>query len=60
MSPLPRRGGKRRLVRRGETYTAYDADAVELETVEPDEIELPEAAQHGDLEHEGGPDDGSH
>jgi hypothetical protein len=56
MSPLPRRGGKRRLVRKGETYTA-DEDT-ELEAPEPDTAQVPEAEQHGDLDHEGGPDDG--
>jgi hypothetical protein len=55
MSPLGK--GRRRLVGRNETYTADEE--VELEPV-PADPEVPEAEQVGDLEHEGGPDDGSH
>jgi hypothetical protein len=55
--PLPRRGKARRLVRQGETYTGSTED-IELEGVEPDAALVPESEQVGDLEHEGGPDDG--
>jgi hypothetical protein len=48
--------GRRRLIRPGDTYD--DTEEIELEAPEPDEVELPEADQHGDLEHEGGPGDG--
>jgi hypothetical protein len=52
-------GPIRRALRRikpGDTYSA-DED-VELDAPDPDDIQLPEADQVGDLEHEGGPDDG--
>jgi hypothetical protein len=49
----------RHRIKPGEEYTGDDEGA-ELEPAEPDALELPEADQHGDLEHEGGPDDGSH
>lgn len=58
LSPI-RPGRHRRLVRENETYTGDTSDT-DLEPVDPDEVQLPEADQHGDLEHEGGPDDGSH
>jgi hypothetical protein len=57
---VPIRPGKhRRRITPGETYTGAELDAgdVELETVPPDDLELPEADQVGDLEHEGAPDD---
>ena len=56
---MPIRGGRhqRRLVRKGETYTG-DTEDIELEGVDPDAAIVPEAEQVGDLEHEGGPDDG--
>jgi len=55
---MPIRGHhKRRLVRQGETYTG-DTEDIELEGVEPDAAIVPEAEQVGDLDHEGGPDDG--
>jgi hypothetical protein len=57
MRPLGR-GRHRRLVRRGETYTADDGEA-ELEPVDPGP-EVVEDEQVGPDEHEGGPDDGSH
>jgi hypothetical protein len=58
---MPIRGGRhRRLVRKGETYTADDTEDVELEAPDPDAALVPEAEQVGDLDHEGGPDDGSH
>jgi hypothetical protein len=47
----------RHRIRAGEEYTGDDEGA-ELETVEPDAAIVPEAEQHGDLEHEGGPGDG--
>jgi hypothetical protein len=46
----------RRRIKAGEQYTADDE--VELETTEPDPVQLAEADQHGDPEHEGAPDDG--
>jgi hypothetical protein len=58
MSPLGKGRRERRLVRRNESYTADEE--VELEPVPADPVEVPEADQVGDLEHEGGPDDGSH
>ena len=51
MSP---RGPLRR-IRRDDTYTADDD--VELETTEPDAVQLAEADQHGDPDHEGAPPD---
>jgi hypothetical protein len=53
-----RKGRHRRLIRKDETYTADDLEDTELEGVEPDAAQVPEAEQVGDLEHEGGPDDG--
>jgi hypothetical protein len=47
---------ERRRIRRGDTYTA-DEDA-DLEAPQPDANPPAEADQVGDLEHEGGPDDG--
>jgi hypothetical protein len=55
--PIGRGKRKRRLVRKGETYTA-DMDDIELEPVEEDPALVPEAEQVGELDHEGGPDDG--
>jgi hypothetical protein len=49
-------GGKLRRVRPGGEYT--EDETVELEGVEPDAAMVPESEQVGDLEHEGGPDDG--
>jgi hypothetical protein len=45
----------RRRIKAGEQYVA--GEDVELETVEPDAVQLAEADQHGDPEHEGGPED---
>jgi hypothetical protein len=56
MSEREGRRPPRRLIRRGETYTADDE--VELEGPDPDVNPPPEAEQLGDLEHEGGPPDG--
>jgi hypothetical protein len=50
-----RKHGKRRKIRMGESYTADEE--VDLEGVEPDAALVPESEQHGDLEHEGGPED---
>lgn len=51
--PAPRR---RRLLSRDESYTADDD--VALDAPEPDDDPPPEAEQHGDPDHEGGPGDG--
>jgi hypothetical protein len=51
--PMPGRG-KHRRIKPGDEYTA-DEDT-ELEAPEPDDVQLPEADQHGDPEHEGAPD----
>jgi len=45
-----------RRIRAGDTYR--EDEEVELETVPEDPALVPEAEQVGDLEHEGGPDDG--
>jgi hypothetical protein len=47
--------GRLRKIRAGDEYTAEED--TELEAPEPD-AEVPEADQHGDVDHEGGPDDG--
>jgi hypothetical protein len=49
--------GKHR-IKAGDTFTADEDDQIEVEGVEPDAALVPEAEQVGDLEHEGGPDDG--
>jgi hypothetical protein len=54
---MPLRRGKRRLIRRDDTYTA-DED-VELEPVAEDPAIVPESEQVGDLDHEGAPDGGN-
>lgn len=54
--PMPGRG-KHRRIKPGDTYTT-DEDT-ELEAPDPDDVQLPEADQHGDPDHEGSPDDGS-
>jgi hypothetical protein len=56
---MPIRPGKHRRIKPGDEYTGEELDAggVELETVEPDDLELPESEQHGDPEHEGAPPD---
>ena len=46
----------RHRIKAGEEDTGDDEGA-ELEPVEPDALELPEEEQHGDLEHEGGPEE---
>jgi hypothetical protein len=53
--PLPGRG-KHRRIKPGDTYTDDDEGA-ELEAPEADALQLPEADQHGDPEHEGAPPD---
>jgi len=45
-----------RRIRAGDTYR--DDEDVDLEVVAEDPALVPEAEQVGDLEHEGGPDDG--
>ena len=48
----------KRPIRAGDEFTADEDAEVEVEGVEPDAALVPEAEQVGDLEHEGGPDDG--
>jgi hypothetical protein len=54
--PTTRAGGALRRIRPGGEYT--EDETVELEGVDPDAAMVPESEQVGDLEHEGGPDDG--
>jgi hypothetical protein len=47
--------GKHRRIKPGDTYTT-DEDT-ELEAPDPDDLQLPEADQVGDPDHEGAPPD---